>query len=106
MKDGFVVVCTEDHILYGHGDSVADALRDASEWIEDAVRSQVSDSIIYAKQNGGSVDIDLSFKTFPATAALRQSVIERGGHDKWTMRPDKMLDIQPQIEEAEGDKTQ
>lgn len=100
MNDGFVVICEDDAILFGHGDTAVAAWQDAQKWIREALQMQLQDEIHYAQKGAGrSVCVDLSWTVHSATAALRESLDKRGGHDKWQKRPDGTLDIrQPEIE--------
>lgn len=96
MADGFVVVCDEDGILFGQGDTMAKAFDDAEEWIEDALKSQLRDEVHWAQSVASGlvrVSVDLSWTGHKATDALRKSIGERGGHDNWHKRPDGVLDL-------------
>lgn len=92
--DGFMVVCEEDGILFGHGDTPGEAFKDAREWILDALRDQLQAELQYAQEKDGrTVCVDLTWKAHPATAALRESLGSRGGHDDWHKRSDGALDL-------------
>jgi hypothetical protein len=80
MSDGFVVVCEDDGILFGVGNTIREAWQDAEHWILDAVRDEVTDQVRGGFQRIGS---DLTWRAHPATKALMDSVGERGGHDDW-----------------------
>lgn len=95
MSEWFVVVCEDDSTLFGYGESIEKAWRDAEEWIVDAVRDQVAAEILSAKKYGGSVCPDLTFRCHPATELLCVSVGEQGGHSNWHKRPDGVLELGP-----------
>jgi hypothetical protein len=86
-----MVVCEDDGILYGHGESEKAAWENARRWVEDAFQYQLQCE--FQAQPSSVLTVDLCFKVYPCTKRLAASLDEQGGHENWHVGEGGVLDL-------------